>query len=166
MGIEVDNEDTKDGVLLTAVTAGEPAEKAGLKKGDRIVEAAAKPVKNLQALVTILQTVKPGDTITLGVERQGKKEMINVVFPYVATIGIRPDYSEGKDGVGVTGVTEGGSAAKAGIKEGDRILEIGGKPVKDIESYMSMMTGHKRGDTLEVVIVRDSKKQTVKIVLE
>src|SRR5262249_4156259 len=43
------------------------------------------------------------------------------------TLGIRPDYGDDDEGVLVGGVAEGRPAEKAGIKAGDRIVEIGGK---------------------------------------
>ena len=66
----------------------------------------------------------------------------------------------------LSGVSEGGVAAKAGLKEGDRIVELAGKTVKNLEGYMVLMAGHKKGETLEVGVLRDGKKMNVKIVLE
>ena len=63
----------------------------------------------------------------------------------------------------VDGVTDGGPAAKGGIKKGDRIIEIAGKPVKNLEAYMSAMGGHKAGENLEVTVLRDKKKITLKV---
>jgi hypothetical protein len=81
----------------------------------------------------------------------------------IPTIGIRPGYGEETEGVLLEGVTEDGPAAKAGLKTGDRIVEIGGQAVKNIESYMVVMGKFKKGDTIEMSIIRDGKKQTVKV---
>jgi hypothetical protein len=81
-------------------------------------------------------------------------------------LGIRPTYGDDKEGVLLSGVVDDTPAAKAGLKEGDRILEIDGKPVKSLENYMVLMAGHKKGDSLDLGIVRDGKKQTVKVKLE
>jgi hypothetical protein len=81
-------------------------------------------------------------------------------------LGVVPDYDKGGDGLPIAGVSEGGPAAKAGLKEGDRIVELAGKPVKNITAYMELMAAQKKGETIEVVIVRDGKKQTVKVKLE
>src|SRR5256885_146495 len=86
--------------------------------------------------------------------------------PQGPRLGIRPSYGDEKDGVLLSGVVEGGAAAKAGLKEGDRIVELAGKTVKNLEVYMALMTGHKKGESLEVGILRDGNKINVKIVLE
>ncbi len=79
-------------------------------------------------------------------------------------LGFMPAYGD-DDGKGVLidGVMEGGPAAKAGLKEGDRIVEIGGKPVKNLTGYMVVMGRHKRGETIEIAILRGGKKMTVKV---
>src|SRR5262249_52248575 len=81
-------------------------------------------------------------------------------------LGIRPEYGDDKGGVLLGGVSDDGPAAKAGLKEGDRIVEINGKPVKNLESYMALMTGHKKGDTLDVGVLRDGKPLKLKVHLE
>jgi hypothetical protein len=81
-------------------------------------------------------------------------------------LGIMPEYGTEGDGVLVGGVLEGRPAAKAGVKEGDRIVEIAGKPVKSLETYMALMAGHKIGDILDVGILRDGKKMILKVTLE
>src|SRR5262249_34837098 len=81
-------------------------------------------------------------------------------------IGIMPAYGDEGDGLLVDGVSDGGPAAKAGIKKGDRIVEIAGKPVKNIEGYMSAMRDHKRGEPLDIGIMRDKKKITLKVTPE
>jgi len=81
-------------------------------------------------------------------------------------LGISPDYGDDKEGVLLGGVSEGAPAAKAGLKGGDRIVEIGGKPVKSLENYMVLMSGFKLGETLEVGVIRAGKKENFKVKLE
>jgi Zn-dependent M28 family amino/carboxypeptidase len=81
-------------------------------------------------------------------------------------LGIMPNYDDDKEGVLLDGVSEDNPAAKAGLKVGDRIIEIAGKPVKNVESYMAIMAGQKKGDKIDVTILRDGKKTTVKVALE
>lgn len=79
-------------------------------------------------------------------------------------LGIMPGNYEAEDGgVLVEDVTPGGAAEKAGLKKGDRVVSIAGKPVKNIEDYMKAMAAQKAGVEIEVVVVRKDKKETVKV---
>jgi Zn-dependent M28 family amino/carboxypeptidase len=82
-------------------------------------------------------------------------------------LGVLPTYeADEKDGFLIEGTTRGSPAAKAGLQKGDRIVGLAGKPVKNIQGYMQIMGGLKKGDTIEVGILRDGKPQTVKATLE
>ncbi len=52
------------------------------------------------------------------------------------------------------------------MKEGDRIIEIAGKPVRDINVYMSLLATQKRGSPVDIGVMRDGKKVTIKITPE
>jgi len=79
-------------------------------------------------------------------------------------LGIVPNYDEGQEGVVVGGLTDGGAAAKAGIKPGDRIVQIGGRPVTNISTYMVIMADQKVGQAMEVVLVRNAEKVKLKVI--
>ena len=81
-------------------------------------------------------------------------------------LGIRPGYGEEEKGVKIEGVVEGGIAERGGIKKGDNIVSIAGKPVKNIETYMEAMAATKAGATIEVIVERGAKKVTLKVKLE
>jgi hypothetical protein len=67
-----------DGVEVLSVAEGAPAERAGIKSGDRIVAIANKEVKNLQTYMTAMAPQKPGTTIDVVVVRGGKKVTLKV----------------------------------------------------------------------------------------
>jgi hypothetical protein len=81
-------------------------------------------------------------------------------------LGIMPSYGDDQEGVLLSGVSPGTPAAKADLKEGDRIVELAGKPVKNLEAYMALMAGQKKGDWLAVGILRGGKKMTITVTLE
>ncbi len=81
-------------------------------------------------------------------------------------LGLRPSYGDDKQGVLVSGVNTGGAAEKAGLKAGDRVIELAGKEVKNLEGYMSILAARKKGDNVEVIVLRDGNKVTVKVTLE
>lgn len=79
-------------------------------------------------------------------------------------LGVRPDYAYmGGDGMRLEGVTPGGAAEKAGLKDGDVIVEISGVPVRSVNGYMASLSGKKPGDTLEVTLLRGGKRMTLKV---
>jgi hypothetical protein len=83
-------------------------------------------------------------------------------------LGVMPSYADSGDppGLLIDGVTDGGAAAKAGLKGGDRIVEIGGRPVTNIQTYMALMAQQQRGRGVEVRVLRDGKRQTFQVVPE
>ncbi|HUF18410.1 MAG TPA: M28 family peptidase [Thermoanaerobaculia bacterium] len=61
------------GVLLSDVRAGGPADRAGIRGGDRIVRMAGTRIENLYDMTFALQDHKPGDTIDVVVIRDGQE---------------------------------------------------------------------------------------------
>jgi serine protease Do len=62
------------GVTVSDVTAGSPAERAGIKVGDTIISVDGKTVKNGDELVSDIASRKPGSKVTIGFVRNGKKQ--------------------------------------------------------------------------------------------
>ncbi|MCC5916921.1 MAG: Do family serine endopeptidase [Cryomorphaceae bacterium] len=72
---------------------------------------------------------------------------------------------ENRRGAYVSSVSEGGAAEKAGIKEGDLILEVDGREVTN-SSRLREIIGRKRpGDEALVTVVREGKNHNFKMVL-
>ena len=71
-----------------------------------------------------------------------------------------------KDGVLVTQVSENSAAAKAGIKAGDVITAVNGKPVKDAGDIVDSLQGVEDGKSVPVEITRDRKPHTLTVTLE
>ena len=59
------------GLLVTDVQPGSPAEKAGLRRGDVILELARRPVDDAAALFKALGALKPGESVLIYVHRVG-----------------------------------------------------------------------------------------------
>ena len=66
------------------------------------------------------------------------------------------------EGMEVGGVVPGGAAETAGLLKGDRITAIDGKPVKNVQDYMKVMAGLKRGEETTVTVDRDGKELKLK----
>jgi S1-C subfamily serine protease len=71
-------EDDK-GVLLQGVTPGSPAEKAGLKAGDRIVAINGKRVTNVESMMALYAELEPGKPAELTILRDGQELKVQIV---------------------------------------------------------------------------------------
>ena len=79
-------------------------------------------------------------------------------------LGIMPgNYEATSGGVLVDGTTPGGAAEKAGIQPKDVIVQIAGQPVKNIQTYMTVMAAQKADREIDVIVMRKDKRVTVKV---
>ena len=79
-----------------------------------------------------------------------------------AYFGSIPDMGAGDEaGMRLSGVSPGGPAEKAGLKNGDLIVEFGGKAIKNIYDYTDAMATFKPGDVISVVLLRGPNKERV-----
>ncbi len=65
---------------IVEVTAGSPAERAGLRAGDLIVAVDDRPLTPTQDLARAIGTHRPGDTVVLTVEREGSRRNVSVTL--------------------------------------------------------------------------------------
>jgi C-terminal processing protease CtpA/Prc len=75
-----DFRDDLGGVLFADVTPGSPADTAGLRSADLLVEFAGKPVGNLYDFTYALQAQVPGDVVTVTVVRDGERVSVEVTL--------------------------------------------------------------------------------------
>ena len=95
----------------------------------------------------------PGDRVRLGV---GIEELTPQLAEYFGT----------KDGVLVTSVEPETPAAKAGLKAGDVITSVNGKPISDGGQLIEAVQSADDGAEVSVGYVRDKKPATAKATLE
>ena len=62
-----------EGVLLSGVIAGSPADKAGLQAGDLLVEFAGVGLEDLKSFSDVLKGLSPGDTVGVAFVRDGER---------------------------------------------------------------------------------------------
>ncbi|HSQ14072.1 MAG TPA: M20/M25/M40 family metallo-hydrolase, partial [Candidatus Deferrimicrobium sp.] len=82
-----------------------------------------------------------------------------------AYLGSIPDYGVNAEGVVLTGVTEGSPAARAGLRQGDVIIELAQKKIMNIEDLTDALGSHKPGDEIAIVVRRAGQPMTVKAIL-
>src|SRR5579864_3864143 len=68
----------KNGVTISEVVAGKPAEKAGLQTGDTITAVNGKTVRTGDELVSIISSVKPGNKVDITYVRNGQQKQASV----------------------------------------------------------------------------------------
>ena len=70
---------------------------------------------------------------------------------------------EVETGVLVVGLEEGTPAKKAGLTEGDILIELDGKPVRCIDDLQRLLTDERVGVTIPMVILRRTEKLTLEV---
>jgi hypothetical protein len=86
------------------------------------------------------------------------KETLFAALQFSVTLGIMPDYSFNGNGVRVDAISENRPAQKAGLKQGDVIIQLGNYNVQSLENYMQALSRFKRGDKTTVYFSRGSQK--------
>lgn len=83
LGITIEDLEVGEGVKITSVTEGSPAEKAGLQKNDIITSVNDKKVKDVDGIKPIIggNTNLEGSNFKFNVTRNGKNNVIEVKFP-------------------------------------------------------------------------------------
>jgi hypothetical protein len=81
-------------------------------------------------------------------------------------LGIMPSYAESDEpGMLVESVVPNQPAAQAGMKDGDRIIQIGDKDIGDVQEYMAAMSAFSPGDEVQIIVRRQGEKVTLKVKL-
>ncbi|HVT58293.1 MAG TPA: M28 family peptidase [Thermoanaerobaculia bacterium] len=72
--------DGRPGVLIGNVRPEGPAAKAGMERGDLLVELAGSPIRDIYDFMYVLQRSKPGETAKAVVDRGGRRLELTVTF--------------------------------------------------------------------------------------
>jgi serine protease Do len=129
-----------NGALVSAVSPGTPAAKAGIQAGDVIVEYNGRPVTDSDSLVEMVVNTKPGTTVPVTIYHDNKRQTLNITpdeldLEAEANGGrsIRPDGTER----GAPTATDFGMTLDAITPEAARQLDLprgrGGAIVSDVE---------------------------------
>jgi serine protease Do len=153
----------KSGALVSQVYGDSPAEKAGLKAGDAVIEIDGVKITNSQDVVREVLKKQVGQKVNFVVLREGKRTEISVttaqmpeklgepeaVQPAREWFGLRvsnvtPDLAKQlgltkKEGVVIAGVEPNSVAQRAGLRVGDLILEVNRQKVLNEQNYRSAM---------------------------
>ena len=163
------------GALVSDVTKGAPADKAGIRAGDVITEFNDMPIKDSADLPIHVARVAPKTTVQIKVIRDSKessmpitvgelsdKEVVAAVPAGDLGMAVQPltpglANSLGVDraeGVVITSVTAGSPAEEAGLRRGDVVSEINRRPIKTMDDYNSAVAKVEKGKSLLFLIKR------------
>jgi serine protease Do len=170
--------DKPEGALVSSVDPGGPADKAGLKTGDVILNVNGKPVVASGDLPAVIGDATPGAKVTLGIWRQGKaqeltaqlgdaSEKVSQLAQRDEAVGkgklglaLRPLQPDERAQASVAGgllvEQAAGPAAKAGIQPGDVLLAVNGTQVKSVEQVRALLA--KSDKSVALLIQRDGSK--------
>jgi serine protease Do len=172
------------GVVISDVRAGEPADRAGLRRNDVIVEYDGQPVADLQKFRLKVADTPVGRKVPVVVLRDGKRMSVVVTLglrnqAVVASLNDtpRPGGAAGRveelgglkvrdlspdersdagvrTGVLVLDVKDGSAADDAGLAPNDVIEEVGGKPATDTGTFLKLLKDAKTRGKHAVLLVR------------
>jgi regulator of sigma E protease len=136
-----------------------PAAKAGLEIGDHItrVEDIQNPTWEQ---VRLKEAMSPGQPLSLAVERNGQT-LEKTVVPEamgVDQIGYA-GWAPKEDTVTIVDLQDDMPAAKAGLKEGDKIVALDGKPVAALAEMIESLAVTK-GKPINLTVLRNGEKKT------
>jgi len=165
------------GVLVAEVMGESPADTAGFKVGDVVIEFNGAAVKDVAELQKRVAGVEPGQSVPVAIVRDKAPARLTVTVgeqpgepvavaaaPREVTLGltvepVTPEAGQrfklgAKSGVLVTDVAPGSSGDQAGIRPGDAILEINRKAVTDVETFRRLVAAVKPGEVVPVYLER------------
>src|SRR5262245_39528501 len=166
---------TPGGALVSAVTDGSPAARAGLKSGDVIIEYDGHPVARIDELPRAVADTQIGRQVPLTVLRDGKRLTLNATVARLeekaagtaeaatergrlglAVEPLTPDVArelglKNARGVVVRDVDESGPAAAAGLQVGDVVVEVDHRPIKSVEELKQAVDRHQGGPLLFLI---------------
>jgi len=170
------------GALVRGVEVGAPAEKAGVEAGDIITKFEGRVVEKSSDLPRMVGATKPGTRSTLTVFRRGAYKELTVTIAEIeadkpvkkaSDKEVKPKASSAgqaiglavseltdaqkkelkvKGGVKVDAATE--AAARAGLQEGDVIVQIGNLEVANVKEFEAAVTKSEKNKVLTVLFRR------------
>jgi len=178
------------GALVSAVEAGSPADKAGVEAGDIIIKFDGKAIDRSTDLPRLVGSTKPGTKSTLTVFRRGASKDLSITIAEqegdkpVARASSREEKSKTaaaqafglsvsdltdaqkkelnvKSGVRVDAAVEG--AARAGLREGDVIIQVGNTEVASVKDFDAAIAKSDKNKALSVLFRRGEWTQYVVI---
>ena len=170
----------RKGALVISVIEGDPADKAGIKPKDIILEVNGNPISDSRELTNFVKDIEVGEQAKVKILREGKTQTLAVKVgkrPQNATIAGSQPMPEAapalgvkvkeltselaerlniqeSEGVIVEEVAEDSKAAQSGLRVGDIIREINHRPINTVADFSKTIAETEKGATLHLFIWR------------
>jgi curli biogenesis system outer membrane secretion channel CsgG len=178
-GLQLRDDPGGQAAEVVSVVPGSPAAAAGLRAGDRISQAQNFLVRNVQDYLNIVRLSEGRGSLLLRVSRDGWEKELSLAAPSAArgpaapVVPVMPSAPPrawfgmqvadalpgteggGAGGVAVTGVAAGGPAAQAGIRSGDVIVRIDGRPLSSAAELADLIGNWPIGRSLRLAVQRE-----------
>jgi serine protease Do len=181
---------TPEGVLVAEIVEDSPAQRAGLREGDVILEADRRKMSNTSQFRAYVASKMPGDTIQLNVLREGRNETIQVVVGVItpeqaaAAAGARglmdrtgfavgdltPEKMQqlnirsGVRGVLVEEIDEESAAYRNNLRRNDVIMAVNRRAVRNTSEFNQLVATAEAGQVILLQVLRG--RQTTFIAFE
>jgi serine protease Do len=151
-----------EGALVADIAPGGPADRAGFRKGDVIIEYNGQPITAARQLPPLVARTKVGQNVEVKVLRNAKELRLPVIVgehkdnvatlpePEKAELGLTVESTTNQaisdsgayrrvEGVTIVSVQPGSNAEEAGLRGGDVILEIDHRPVINADQFHKLI---------------------------
>lgn len=174
---------SRKGAMIQTVESGMPADKAGLKPFDIIIEINGQSIEDNNDLLFKIAEIRPGTKVDLIVIRDGEEQNFSVKLTKVddteapetkdstdddigysvqdLTTSIAGRYGfRSQEGVLIMSVSRYSEAEEEGIQPGDIILEINRQPVKNVRDFQKIIKKIDKGRAYLLLLSRERRRRT------
>ncbi len=178
------------GALVADVTPGGPADKAGITRGDVIVEFNGNQIKDMAELPKLVAITPPGTQSKVRFISNGSEKTVEIKLGELPEEVAKASGGSGQEiernmglvvqeinpqiqrrlqledskGVIITNVQPGSIGWDAGLRRGDIILEVNRKQISGLDEYRKTIDTIKKGESALLLVKRD--KNTVYVALK
>jgi len=171
--------DRPRGALVSEVVKGSPAERAGVKRGDVILNFDGQAIDERNDLPKVVAATPVGKTVKMVVFREDRQQELKVEVGKLAEEGgeltdegatggqlgltvtaLTPELARRYEldpasrGVLITAIEAGSSAAAANVRPGDLVIEVDGRDVDSVKAFETAVAKAGKGKVLRLLIQR------------
>lgn len=164
----------KQGLLVRGVEPGSPAAKAGLQRGDVLLQLNKRPLHSAEEYLQREREFSTGDTLVLRVLRDQREEEVSIIasrFPQEKAddlawqlLGVA--VSESAEGLAVKKVRPDSPAARIGVERGDVIVGLSGVQTKALAEFRRKIIEVRLNQSLLLSIARGQQLYHVTVPLD